>query len=543
MSQGPPRHDISQLFLAAAFFSVLMMAAMARADSRSSLEQLAQAKFGELSQCEVKLLRALPDGQTAFCGSSERGDDPSNNPINAAQWDHSREIRGKLIRWVCSDREATQFVEPRGIQLYGAKVVGALDLNFVKIPFRVRILRSSFGGPINLMYAEVPELNLNGSRTGAILADELTVPGSIWLANGFHAEGKVDLLRAKLGAELNCSGGEFVNPGGFALLAGGIHASDVLLRDGFLAKGEVDLVRANLTDDLICDHGTFLNPSGNAINADGITATEIMLRRGFRAEGVVKLQRAKIAGSIDLVGGSFAELDLRQASASALRDGEEGWPPPGKLYLDGFVYHGIAEGPADAVSRARWLALQPDFVRQPYEQMARVFAAVGDDVDSRKILIEMEDQNRIRGSMNDQQWYWREPAKLGSWILRVTIGYGYAPWRALYWSVGIVILGAILFQKGKQAGVIVPATERAESHYPFSPFWYSLDAFLPIVNLRQNEHWVPRPTTNSRWLGLKYDVFLRRYLWIHTLLGWTLTTLFAAGVTGIVSSGFARINY
>jgi hypothetical protein len=523
--------------------AILMAAAPARADSEGALEHFARAKFGDLTECETKLLRALPQGETAYCGPSQRDDDPSNNPIGAGEWDHGREIRSPMIRWICSDRAAAQLVEPRGIQLLGAKFIGALDLDFVKVPFRIRILHSAFGGPINLMYAEIPELNLNGSRTGTIRAAEVIVPGTIWLGNGFHADGEVDLLRAKIGAELNCGGGEFINPGGFALMAGGIHASDVLLRKGFIAKGEVDLVRANLSDDLICDHGTFMNPSGNAINADGIIATEIMLRRGFKAEGVVKLQRANVAGNIDLVGGSFTELDLRQASASMLRDGEEGWPPQGKLYLDGFVYHGIAEGPADAVTRARWLALQPDFVRQPYEQMAKVFSAVGDDVDSRKILIEMEDQNRIRGSMNDQKWYWRQPAKLWSWILRVTIGYGYAPWRALYWSLGIVVLGATLFRKGKQAGVIVPVTDKAETHYPFSAFWYSLDAFLPIVNLRQNEHWVPRPTTSSRWFGIKYDLFLRRYLWIHTLLGWTLTTLFAAGVTGIVSSGFARINY
>ena len=506
------------------------------AETPSQLERMAQARFGDLSACEQKLLEAAPSGDDAFCGAVPRADDPANDPAHADQWDHNREVRAPLIRWICADREAARLVDPRGITLTGAKVLGNLELDFVKVPFRIKIVHSAFTGRIHLMYAEVPELNLSSSRTREIRADELVVPGGVLLEDGFQSEGEVDLKRARLGAQLDCRGGHFDNPGGLALRADGLRAFDVLLYNGFFARGEVNLERAGLGGDLVCDRGTFLNPKGDAINADGLVASEILMRQGFRADGLVKLQKAKVAGSLDIVGGLFTALDLREAIVGNLKDSQASWPPAGKLLLDGFVYGRIAEGPDDPRTRERWLMLQPGYVQQPYEQLARVLESAGDYAGSRHVKIEMEDRSLSGGPINDLRWYWRVPAKLWSLILKLTIGYGYAPWRALFWAVGIVLLGAYFFGKGMECGVIAPAHDKAESHFPFSAFWYSLDAFLPVVNLRQHDHWVPTTHHAIVW-GIRYDEFLRRYLWIHILLGWTITTLFVAGVTGVLKHG------
>jgi len=502
----------------------------------SPLERMARQKFGDLSACEQKLVEKVVTGETAFCGTVPRADDPSNDPARADEWGHDREVRATLIRWICADREAKQLVDPRGVQLTGAKVLGNLELDFVKVPFRIRIVHSAFTGRIHLMYAEVLELNLSSSRTREIQADELTVPGGVLMTDGFQAEGEVDLKRAKLGAQLNCRSGHFDNPGGFALRADGMEASEVLLAYGFFARGEVNLVRAKVKNELICDEGTFLNPKGDAINADGILVNEILMRQGFRADGLVKLQKARIYGSLDMIGGLFTALDLREAEVGNLKDSEASWPPAGKLLLDGFVYGRIAEGPDDARTRERWLKLQPEFAQQPYEQLAKVLEQAGDYAGGRHVKIEMEDRSLAHGPINDLKWYWRIPAKLWSLTLKVTIGYGYAPWRALFWAIGIVMLGTYLFGTGMKYGVIAPAHDKSESHFPFSAFWYSLDAFLPVVNLRQHDHWVPTAHHVTVW-GIRYDEFLRRYLWIHILLGWTITTLFVAGVTGVLKHG------
>ena len=527
------RRELIPLLLLA----ILLRAPLAfGAEAQAPLERMAQAKFGNLSACEQKLIETVPAGENVFCGTVPKADDPSNDPSRADQWDHSREVRAAVIRWLCADRDARQLVDPRGIQLTGAKILGNLELDFVKVPFRIRIVHSAFTGRIHLLYAEVPELNLSGSRTGEIRADELVVPGGVLLEDGFQAEGEVDLMRAKLGAQLDCRGGHFDNPGKLALRADGLHATDVLLYNGFFSRGEVNLERARLNGDLVLDAGTFLNAKGDAINADGIVASEILMRQGFRADGLVKLQKARVSGSLDMVGGIFTALDLREADVGNLKDSEASWPPAGKLQLDGFVYGRIAEGPDDPRTRERWLKLQPDYAQQPYEQLAKVLEQAGDYAGGRRVKIEMEDQSLDDGPINDLKWYWRMPAKLWSLTLKLTIGYGYAPWRALFWAIGIVLLGTYLFGKGMEYGVIAPAHETSESHFPFSAFWYSLDAFLPVVNLRQHDHWVPTAHQVTVW-GIRYDEFLRRYLWIHILLGWTITTLFVAGVTGVLKHG------
>jgi hypothetical protein len=71
-----------------------------------NLEALARARFGDLSQAELKLLRAAPKGEMAWCGPSAKNDDPANDPAKADEWAHEREIRADLIRWLCVDRLA-----------------------------------------------------------------------------------------------------------------------------------------------------------------------------------------------------------------------------------------------------------------------------------------------------------------------------------------------------------------------------------------------------------------------------------------------------
>jgi hypothetical protein len=50
---------------------------------------------------------------------------------------------------------------------------------------------------------------------------------------------------------------------------------------------------------------------------------------------------------------------------------------------------------------------------------------------------------------------------------------------------------------------------------------YSLDVFLPVVNLRQEENWLP-----VGWW----------YFWmpVQIFFGWTLTTFLIAALTGLI---------
>ncbi len=160
---------------------------------------------------------------------------------------------------------------------------------------------------------------------------------------------------------------------------------------------------------------------------------------------------------------------------------------------------------------------------------------------SGRVLVAMENQRRKYGELNFLSWLWR-------WILRLTIGYGYRPWYALLWGIGFVVLGASFFSLGYRWGDMTPKDAEAYKQFKtnipaqrnhdglppnyieFSAPIYSLDAFLPIVNLGEKDQWMP-----NRHKG-DFGKFLRIWLWIHIGLGWLLTTLFVAGLTPVIRS-------
>ena len=170
------------------------------------------------------------------------------------------------------------------------------------------------------------------------------------------------------------------------------------------------------------------------------------------------------------------------------------------------------------------------------------------------MLIEM--QQRLR-KQDPGPW-----AVFASWTLRKTIGYGLRPLRAISWLLGLTALGFVLFGLGYLGGAMVPTDKEAygvfeQRGYPpvyysqFNPLIYSFERSFPLVNLGVNDRWQPAPggvtivpllkCRTFRWMHdrriqLGNPTLLRGWMWIQTLTGWILATLFVVGLTGIVKS-------
>lgn len=288
----------------------------------ASLEELARLKCTEppLSLAEERVVRAAADGTTADCHDLGGGDDLAE----ADTWPETRYVRADLIRWLCIDREAREQIDPRGVWIGGARIIGPVDLRFSTIPFPLALLNCRLDQPMILQGTKMTALSLGGSWTGAIFADGLNVEGSLFLRNGFHAGGEVRLPGATIGGNLEATGGTFSNPNGYALFADHIKVTGSILmkpevnaqgetQNPFKAEGEVRLLGAAIGANLDAEGGTFRNlksdkgPNliGSALNADRAKVDgNVLLTRGFSAEGEVRLINATV-GDLNATGGTF----------------------------------------------------------------------------------------------------------------------------------------------------------------------------------------------------------------------------------------------
>jgi hypothetical protein len=267
---------------------------------------LATSRFGPLTAAETKLLQAIPTGALAVCGTTGDLDDPSNDPAREEHWTSNRNVRGSIIRWICTDPAVRQLITINGIQLFGAQIV-ALDLSRVIAPFPLGFVRCRLIHVFNLVGAETIELDLAGSSTPGFLADGLTVKGNMFLRQGFRAEGEVRLVSAKISGTLDFTKAVLTNPGKIALHANGIATGgSVFLSDGFRAEGEVHLAHAQISGNLVCDNGAFINPAGIALNSNAMNvAGSMLLRNGFRVEGELNLVNARIGSTLECENGTL----------------------------------------------------------------------------------------------------------------------------------------------------------------------------------------------------------------------------------------------
>jgi hypothetical protein len=236
-----------------------------------------------------------------------------------------------------------------------------------------------------------------------------------------------------------------------------------------------------------------------------------------------------------------------------LWDDEASWPKSDHLWLDGVVYGGIdSKSPWNLESRMKWLALQPRerFYPQPYDQLAIVYSRAGYDENAKMVLIA---KNRDTTWLS-QKSFWE---RMTHSIFGITIDYGYHPFKALMWSLIIIVIGWGLFYVGDRANVMTPTkewgrsskVEATDSHvnystskdYPrFNSFLYSLDMFVPVIDLHMKGYWLPNANRRGDWcISEKLSIpihgrFLRVWLWLQIISGWILISLFIAGLTGLV---------
>jgi hypothetical protein len=399
----------------------------------------------------------------------------------------------------------------------------------------------------------------------ALMAQGIEVNGSVLLRNGFTAKDEVRFLNAKIGGNLECDGGEFLNyryglelihsKSLFLLMAEGIVVKgSVSLRSGFLSKGEVSLFKAKIDGDLNCRGGYFFRNINNECSLDACSAIigeNTFIDEKFKFEG--------IANFTDTIIGGMLCYDTDNLSSE------------NQLYLERLSYSKIQPKDIESLDKL----LNKSYVQvsnsiQPYEHLSKVLRDMGDEQLSKKIFV----KSRHRDYFNKLDQY--NLFELYFYRFYRIIDFGYNPLKSSVVAFLIIIFGSFIFNFQNINSVILPTKLKDisnvsslifihESEYPkFDPLIYSIDSFLPVINLHQVEYWLPSSNkqrklfpeskvekilseypffdgyitllsfAQNNFLIFAKFIFLNYYFSLHSLLGWLFTLVWIAGFSGLV---------
>jgi hypothetical protein len=429
-----------------------------------------------------------------------------------------------------------------GIYLRGAEVEGVINLDQARL-----------GGNLQCDGATI-----RNRGDHALLGRSLEVRNV--LLRGATLRGGLNLSGAVLAADLDLTGATVPVAERHALDASAISCHGSVLLKSAKLEGEVALTGSDIAGDLDCSGAVVENPGGVAIQASRVAVKgAFFLRREARLDGV-----------LDLTGASFGTIHDEAAS----------WPKPGELLLNRCRYGAFIDGPVDAGSRLDWLARQAperwgeDFWPQPYEQLAAVFREAGHGEDAATVLVVKERLQRRARRARTHNPVWRWLLFVGDGILGITVGYGRKPLFALVWLLFFWLAGVAVFTYAERQGAVMPNSavvlrapewtlcgigpdERrtlvasgpsqglaapgqiqldcfrqrweASSYPAFSPWMYSLDTLLPVLDMGQRTYWRPNPAKPGGRVAINYFYF-------QSVVGWALSLLAVAGFSGLVKS-------
>ncbi len=313
-------------------------------------------------------------------------------------------------------------------------------------------------------------------------------------------------------------------------------------------EGCVDLDDARIGGDLIV-HRTSIHADGDIVRPLSHFETEERVSK--RKRGVaISLRDTRIEGELEFGRPQIRGLiDLRDASVGAITDGGgdrwvEHGVEPGHLLLDGLTYRdldnvhdGLQAGLLEqgslsdaATRRLDWLTMQypgrkptPDtFVPQPYEQLASIFAAEGNERARRQVLVEKRNLQRKHGRLGIFD-------RAVQWLLMGVSLYGYSPARALGWTLAYLALGTFAAMALETRDAFILATIDGQPKAEFSALVYAIDSAIPIIDLNQDSGWTIDPGSLPGWLSIEVVLGLKA---AYEIVGMLLISITILTLTG-----------
>ena len=428
----------------------------------------------------------------------------------------------------------------RGVRISRAIIEEPVDLVTAQIPCEVWLYNCKFKASASFMGASFPGTIV--FQKSAFQADanfnSIKVRGTAFF-DGAVFEGLADFVLADIIGNFEAKGAQFQNEektanfngmkvGGAAFFNDAVFEGPAIftvadIANGFVAEGAKFQNKEKTAD------FTGMKVRGTAIFTEAVfegpasfVKAEIPIL--FRASGAKFQNKEKTADFTRMtVGDAFFDdavfegaVNLRHADFGWLDLSGSIWPKVADQFnMQGMSYKYIRAAPLSDEHKSHEvllrLANQSAYSADVYGNLEAFFLRQGDRGDA--------DQAFIEGKRRERREYLRGLPWLGSWLLDCLVGYGRRPWQAGIPCVFFVALGCVLFSPKKMEPQKPEDTPRV-----YNRFWYSLDLFLPFINLQADDVW--KPKTNER--------FLRHYVRLHVMLGWILIPIVLAALTGLI---------
>ncbi len=532
-------------------------------------------KLGGPTPAEWELLIKARAGLLCELPQTDRAKPPKSMSDPAVH------VRADVLRYLISGGCAQNRVADWGVRLHGAYISGQLDISHGHARGLTKLKSCTFEHPFLAQQCRFDALNLEASHLVSLKANGAEFAGDVVLEKT-KSNGCLDFKGAVIQGELTCAEARIVSATRSALMAESVRIEGDVDLKKLRAIGEVNFAGGRIGGQLSCEGIHFEKTERFAFYGHRMRVEGSFVWRPEDCRGMVDLSSAYVGDLVD-------DLESWQEEAEAYLNGfeYEGFAGAKTLTVAQSRERWLDKG-------ATW---RGTFFPQPYTQLAKVLRSVGHDSDARKILAKREQllhrdfRNRLRNPQdgvkrNYVEWIGRDILGAMYWLcdiflLRMVIGYGHHPFRSLIVLVVLIVFatapahrawkegsfapnsGPILVSDDWQAlveseenpaavwaGDLPPATWdpvdpacaadaacRARSWREAAPgrdwetfnrYAYAVDVVIPIIDIGQTQAWAPS-TTRGPW-GYR--------LWwlkgVLTLLGWIVTALGAAAITGII---------
>lgn len=508
----------------------------------------------DLTAAEAGLWQAFRSGSVYDLSS---GDPVVDDPHGGRPWGEGRTVRARIVAWLLLSGPPALAGRVASLKLVGVRVSGALDLAGGRVVPYVELRRCRFDREVLLPEARFGTLRMVDCAVPRLEAARVHTEGDLHLPR-CRFPGGVRLTDARIGTDLLLNQAVVHRDRtGRSVVADGLSVGQDLQAELLESYGELSLRGATVgvsvslrgarlgneegrfalnAPQLTVERTLYLTPAatGGAAALSGVTPVRGTRVRRFECRGGMRLDDGRFGDAVDLQGARFVltddqEVSLRRVHAPELRflgegptrgavvlsgarvvnliDRASAWPGPGRLHMGGFVYENLVpQGPFPLAERLRWvMAATAEYGPEPYERLAAVLRASGEDEDAREVLLAK--QRHRRATLPPA-------AKLWGYAQDLTVAYGYRPGRATVWM-------AVLWAAGSVAFAHAPHQPTGDGHPSWNPALYALDLLLPVIDLGQSGQW----QLSGGWQWVAAGMIIS---------GWVLATSVAAGATRLL---------